>query len=203
MLVCNMLCGYCGGWLLGEYDVYWYMVVRGEFFDRDFIYELGESYFVFDCFKVKNNRCKCMFFLVYYMVKRCMVKCCLGCGYFDLGRYKGNVMMCIYWCCMCGIRNLYVGKDCRLKWCRWGGVYLGQDYGWNLICWKEGCDRFLCGVYCQGCFGMERLFDEKMRRCWRFRGLEERLEERLEVWGRRGWEWKGGGGQEIFCGWFR
>ncbi|KAK4640755.1 hypothetical protein QC761_606405 [Podospora bellae-mahoneyi] len=203
MSVCNMPCGDCGGWSPGEYDVYWHMVARGELPDRDSIHEPGESHFAPGCPKAKNNRCKCMPFPVYHTAKRCTVKCCPGCGHPDPGRHKGNAMMCTYRCFMCGIRNSHAGKDCRLKRCRWGGAHLGQDHGWNPTCRKKGCDRFLCGVHCQGCFGMERPFYEKPRRCWRCRGLEERLEERPEVWGRRWWEWKDGAGDQVFCGWFR
>ncbi|KAK4171113.1 hypothetical protein QBC36DRAFT_165478, partial [Triangularia setosa] len=178
---CTLPCGHCGGWSPGEYD---YFLEENERLQpgEDFPDEPEESHFASECPTAKNNRCKCMPFPVYHTAKRCPVKCRSGCGHPDPTRHKGNAMMCGYRCCMCGIRNSHVGKDCRLKWCRCGGAHLGQDHGWNPTCRKEGCDRFLCGVHCQQCFETERPFDEKTRRCWKCRGLGERP----EVWGKEG-----------------
>ncbi|KAK0671646.1 hypothetical protein QBC41DRAFT_207450, partial [Cercophora samala] len=179
---CTTPCGHCGWWSPGEYDFFWDMVEDGTLPEEDFPGEPAETHFAPDCPTAKNNRCKCMPFPAFHTAKRCTIKCRPGCGHPDPKKHKGNAMTCAYRCCMCGIRNSHAGKDCRLKKCRCGGGHLGQDHGWNPTCRREGCDRFLCGVHCQGCFGTERPFDEVTRRCWKCRGLGQRP----EVWGKEG-----------------
>ncbi|KAK4173624.1 hypothetical protein QBC36DRAFT_335362 [Triangularia setosa] len=188
---CTMPCGHCGSWSPGEHGYFHRLEVEEGIIDEGVIPdELEESHFAPDCPTAKNNRCRCMAFPVYHTAKRCVIRCRPGCGHPQ--KYKGNAMTCTYRCCMCGIRKSHAGRNCRLKTCRCGGHHLGQDHSWNPTCGAPGCDRYLCGVHCQRCFGTERPFEEETRECWKCQGLDKRP----TVWGeeaskkRRRWEKK-------------
>lgn len=132
-----------------------------------------------DCPVSRQNHCKCTPFPQFHVAAQCRVLCSRDCGahdassssssYYPPGHFKHkNAMGCKSRCCMCGMRG-HSGTKCKLKRCRCGGEHLGQDCGWHPECTVKGCDRFLCGVHCQGC-GLDRArLDEGLafvnRRC--------------------------------------
>lgn len=117
----------------------------------------GNPHLAPHCPVSRENRCKCTPFPQFHVAARCNVLCSRDCGTRDYppGHFRHkNAMGCKSRCCMCGIRG-HSGVKCKLRRCRCGGEHLGQDCGWHPECTVKGCDRFLCGVHCQGC-GLDR-----------------------------------------------